>query len=63
MTLTKTKTMQLKIAKTTLPARPLTFEAWQRHIQVELFATQQKNLKYKIADLITGGVTLKTEQR
>ena len=55
--------MQLKIAKTTLPARPLTFEAWQRHIQVELFATQQKNLKYKIADLITGGVTIKTEQR
>jgi len=55
--------MQLKIRKTTLPARPLTFDAWQRHIQVELFATQQKNLRNKIADIITGGLTLKTEQR
>lgn len=55
--------MQLKIQKTTLPARPLTFDQWTRHIQTELFATQQKNLRYKIAELISGGITLKTEKR
>lgn len=55
--------MQLKIAKTTLPSRPLTFEAWQRYIQRELFVTQEKNLRYKIADVITGNLTIKTEQR
>jgi len=55
--------MQLKIAKTTIPARPLTFAQWQRHIQTELFSTQQKNLRYRIVEVITGGVTIKMHNR
>ena len=55
--------MQLKIAKTTNTGRPLTFEAWQRHIQVELFATEQKNLRYRIMEQITGRLTVKSVSR
>lgn len=32
----------------------LTFEQWKRHIQMELFKVQQRNMQYRILESVSG---------